>query len=361
MGKISLKEISIQRGDPARIATAGLDGTMTPQIMTRRKVLGFTVSGLAALATGSCLLACQRPAATKVTIADSKSVGSALFYVAKAKSYLADEGIELETVPANSGKEALDTVITGKADLCMVAEAPFVRAIAAASDVQILATVETSERNTSVIVPANSAIQAPEDLRNKRVGYCPGTASEYFLSVFLAANKIPPSDITAVKLAPKDAHEALKRGDVDAIAGWQEIRVRADKILGARTRAMYATGVYLESWNMVGAATWLSAHEAVAEGLLRALLKAQTYLSEHRSEAIDITSVAVDVDRATIDEMWSDYAFDISLDQALISNLEGHWRLINEAYPIITTPNFVDRLAVKALETVDESRVTYLR
>jgi NitT/TauT family transport system substrate-binding protein len=298
---------------------------------------------------------------SRITVADSAAVASALFYVARERGYFAAEGIALETIKTSSGKEALDLVAKGKADLGMAAEAPFVRALAAGTPTRIVATVETSERNTGIIVPDASPIRAPADLKGKRIGFCPGTASEYFLNVFLQANLLTEADIRAVPVTPKDAHQALAAGDVDALSGWQEIRAHADKALGQRTRVFYAQGTYLETWNLVALTGFLDANPRPVEGFVRALLKAQGFVASDPEAAISIAAQAIGIERATIAEMWPDYAFDLGLDQALVANLEGHWRMLTEDDASVAMPDFMAGLAPQALRAADSSRVTYLR
>ena len=215
---------------------------MLPTILSRRSLLAL--GAIALPVVGWAVFRLMRPSrvTSRIVVADSPTAASTLFYVAKEEGYFADEGIEIETVSANSGKEALDLIINGKAELCMAAEAPIVGAIMNGEEVQILATIQSNERNTAIIVPDQSSIVAPGDLRGHRVGYFPGTASQYFLTVFLNANSLSGADISAIVLSPKDAHEALARGDVDALSAWQEVRARADKLLGRRTRVMYADG-----------------------------------------------------------------------------------------------------------------------
>lgn len=301
----------------------------------------------------------SRPAPSKLVLAESSAVASALFYVARHEGYFAEEELEIETIPANSGKEALDVVIADKADICMVAEAPVVNAVTAGHQVRILATIETSERNTGIIIPAQSAIHAATDLRGLRIGYIPGTASEYFLSVYLSVNSLAVADISMIVLSPKDAHEALARGEVDAISGWQEIRARADKALGNRTRILYADGVYLETWNLAAMAPRLDKIRPSVERLVRALIRAEGFTSRNLDAAIAITADSIGVDRATIREMWPDYAFDLGLDQALITNLEGHWRTSNKSASAGKMPNLAANLDPLALEAVEPGRVTY--
>ncbi|WP_395015809.1 ABC transporter substrate-binding protein [Dongia sp.] len=334
---------------------------MHPALSSRRNILLGAAALVAAGGVFAWRTLAPKPVHSRIVVADSAAVASALFYVARDQGYFAAEGIALETIKTNSGKEALELVAKGQADLGMVAEAPFVRAIAAGVPARIVATVETSERNTGIIVPDQSPIRAPADLKGRRVGFCPGTASEYFLNVFLAANLLAESDLQAVPVTPKDAHQALAAGTVDALSGWQEIRAHADKALGQRTRIFYAQGTYLETWNLVALAGFLDANPQAVEGFIRALLKAQSFVAANQEAAITIAAQAIGIDRATIAEMWPDYAFDLSLDQALIANLEGHWRMLTEQDASTPMPDFMAELAPNALQAADASRVTYLR
>jgi ABC-type nitrate/sulfonate/bicarbonate transport system substrate-binding protein len=335
---------------------------LKPSQINRRALIGILGAGLLGAGFASWRTFGASQPRTRIVVADSPAVASALFYVAQTEGFFDEEGIEIAALKASSGKEALERVIAGEADICMAAEAPFVRAVLAGAAVQIMATIETSERNTAIIVPDASPIRRPFDLRARTVGFCPGTASEYFLSVYLQANGLSEADIAAVALSPKDAHEALAAGKVDALAGWQEIRARADQALGHRTRALYADGVYLETWNVIGKSSYLDARRPAMEAFARALLKAQTVVAADPDLAIDIAAKFIAVPRPTIAEMWPDYAFDVSLDQALVSNLEGHWRLIAKSGGGgAATPDLVASLAPEALAAVEPGRVTVVR
>ena len=70
---------------------------------------------------------------------------------------------------------------------------------------------------------------------------------------------------------------------------------------------------------------------------------------------------SIGIERTTIAEMWPDYAFDVGLDQALIANLEGHWRLAAKTDTAAAMPDFMADLAPDALQSVDPTRVPYLR
>jgi ABC-type nitrate/sulfonate/bicarbonate transport system substrate-binding protein len=334
---------------------------MSPLLSNRRTLLIGAAAAAAAGGTAWWRATASKPTSSRIVVAESPAVASALFYVAHDQGYFAEHGVTIERVPANSGKEALELVAKGKADLAMAAEAPFVRAIAAGVPARIVATIETSERNTGIIVPDASLIRVPADLRGKRIGFCPGTASEYFLAVFLQANVLAETEIVRVPVTPKDAHLALASGEVDALSGWQEIRAHADKTIGRRTRVFYASGVYLETWNLLGLSNFLEAQPRPVEGVLRAMLQAQAFTATNSEQAITITAAAIGIERATIAEMWRDYAFDVGLDQALIANLEGHWRLAAKSDATATMPDFMAELAPKPLQAADPSRVTYLR
>jgi ABC-type nitrate/sulfonate/bicarbonate transport system substrate-binding protein len=334
---------------------------MSPILSHRRTLL---IGAAAVAAAGGAVwwrATASKPSSSRIVIAESPAVASALFYVARDQGYFAEHGVAIESIKANSGKEALELVAKGGADLAMAAEAPFVRATAAGVPARIVATIETSERNTGIIVPDASLVRAPADLRGKRIGFCPGTASEYFLAVFLQANGLAEGDIVRVPVTPKDAHEALASGQVDALAGWQEIRAHADKAIGRRTRIFYAGGVYLETWNLIGLSAFLEAQPRPVEGVIRALLQAQVFTAANSEQAITITAAAIGIERSTIAEMWRDYAFDVGLDQALIANLEGHWRVATKSDAAATMPDFMADLAPKPLQAADPSRVTYLR
>ena len=121
----------------------------------------------------------------KITFAHTNSPNVALVHIAFAKGFFAEEGLDATPQPHAFGKLALDAVNEGKADFATPGDTPFVYSVMNGRKITALAVIETSNRNQGIIARKDRGIATPSDFLGKRVGFTPGSTSDYFLSSFL--------------------------------------------------------------------------------------------------------------------------------------------------------------------------------
>ena len=115
-----------------------------------------------------------------------------------------------------------------------------------------LVAVQRGDVNSQVtLVPKDSALKSPADLKGKRVGFVKATTAHYFLLRMLAEQGLTFADIQPIALSPQDGLAAFGRGALDAwvIYGVQGSIARSR--LGAR---VLTTGLGRLSGNYVQAA-----------------------------------------------------------------------------------------------------------
>jgi len=106
----------------------------------------------------------------------------------------------------------------GSVDLGWMNETPLVFAQAAGSPVKVVAVARggsEASSNIALVVAAGSPIKSVADLRGKKVGYLPGTITQYLVIRLLEKEGLTPDDITTVRLSSLSA-ATLDRGVVDA-------------------------------------------------------------------------------------------------------------------------------------------------
>lgn len=73
----------------------------------------------------------------------------------------------------------------------------------------------------SIVVRADSPIQALADLSGKRIGTFPGTSSTHLLQAFLAKHGVSSETVTVIPLAPPAQLQALSSGAIDALFSYE--------------------------------------------------------------------------------------------------------------------------------------------
>jgi NitT/TauT family transport system substrate-binding protein len=87
----------------------------------------------------------------------------------------------------------------------------------------------------------------PGDLKGKRVGFTPGTTSDFFLDAFLTANGLTRQDIQPVALKPDEMQDAMIAKKVDAVSTWNYPLTLIAQKLSSDGIVFYDQQIYTET------------------------------------------------------------------------------------------------------------------
>jgi NitT/TauT family transport system substrate-binding protein len=309
---------------------------------------------------------CQQkvtPPVEKVTIAVSTLPHASLLYVAHAKNYFADEGLDITFRKYPYGKLALDSMMSGESDFASSAETPVMFAAMKGAEILIVAQTMSSVKDVAIVARRKSGIGLPSDLKGKKIGFPAGTSAEYFLDVFLTVHAIPEGGAKTVPMNPDDMDDALKTGQVDAVAIWNPYLAIFSKKFGKEVALFFDESIYVETFLVTGKKAFVSAHPETVEKILRALLKAEDFVRKNQAESIDIVVEGIKADKEALKNYWQAYQFVVNLDQSLLLNLEsqGRWAIRSRLSDRKEIPNLLDLFYLDALKAVKPDAVTVIR
>jgi hypothetical protein len=115
-------------------------------------------------------------------------------------------------------------------------------------ELRIVMTV--AECDYRIVARRSAGIRRLVDLRGKRVGTPANTSAEYYLSKMLRTVKLDEPDVTVVAMPVADMAAAMKRGDVDAVSGWEPGAQDSMAALGADAIVFQDRSVYRELFNL---------------------------------------------------------------------------------------------------------------
>ncbi|MCK1710844.1 MULTISPECIES: NrtA/SsuA/CpmA family ABC transporter substrate-binding protein [unclassified Bradyrhizobium] len=325
-----------------------------------------TTSRIAALASYvalSCLAAGPDRASAeellKARLAQNLGPISGLAIVAKSKGIFEKHGLEITVSNFTSGKQCLDTVIGGGADIATTAEAPVTASAMANQPIAFVAGMEYSDLKT--VVAAKAGIKTKADLRGKRIAFTAGTGSEVYTATLLKSAGLMAKDVTLVNLRPQEMLPALAAGSIDAFDTWEPHISNAKKALGEAAGELDTKGTYSETFNIVVMRAYLDANPALVEKFIGALIDAEIWTKAHPDEAIAVVADAAGMKRDELSAIWAEYIYRVRLDDRLIEILRTHaaWRLESGNHPPgATMPDFRNIIAAEPLKKLDPARVT---
>lgn len=295
----------------------------------------------------------------KARLAQNLGPISGLAIIAKSKGIFEKNGLDITVSNFTSGKQCLDTVIGGGADIATTAEAPVTASAMAKQPIAFVAGMEYSDLKT--VVAAKAGVKTKGDLRGKRIGFTAGTGSEVYTATLLKSAGLTPKDVTLVNLRPQEMLPALAAGSIDAFDTWEPHIANAKKALGEAATELDTKGTYSETFNIVVMRSYLDANPALVEKFIAALIDAEVWMKAHPDEAITAVADAVGMKRDELAPIWADYVYRVRLDDRLIEILKTHsaWRLESGNHPPgAVMPDFSKVVVTEPLKKVDPARVT---
>ena len=216
----------------------------------------------------------------------------------------------------------------GRADVATNAETQLLRFSVEHPDLRIILNV--TEGLYRIVARRSAGIASLADLKGKRVATIEPTSAGYFLHRMLATAGLSFDDITAVPLTPLSAMtEALRKGEVDAVAIWEPEGVNSEQALGADAVVFDGDGVYAELFNLNTTAGALAdpAKRAQIVRFVRAIIDATAELHKDPARAqrlsVEFGKFAPD----DVAESWEHHRFNASpLAQTLdVLVLQEQW------------------------------------
>jgi len=102
-----------------------------------------------------------------VSYAAPLTIAAAPVYVAEAKGFWGDEGIDMKVTYFDSGRKALDALLSNNAEVMSVSETPPIRSYLANSKINIITTV--TEHKEAKMTVRTDKISNTEDIKGKKM------------------------------------------------------------------------------------------------------------------------------------------------------------------------------------------------
>ncbi|PHV70232.1 ABC transporter substrate-binding protein [Sporanaerobium hydrogeniformans] len=223
------------------------------------------------------------------------------------------KAIEVNYAEITSGADQTQALASGDVDiLYAVGGTSVVLAAANDADIKILNMYSRSPE-AFCMYSSDKTIQSAEDLRGKTVAGPVGTNLHQLLVAYLKAADMTIEDIHYVNMSIADAKAALDGGSVDValLAGPTAYKAKQQDynlVTNGKglTDAVIAVAVREDFYNQ---------YKKELEVFVNAQESIIKYISENHNEAMEIVAAELDLDKAAVEEMFTQYDFDIGTTQ----------------------------------------------
>jgi NitT/TauT family transport system substrate-binding protein len=314
---------------------------------------------IAIILTLFIISSCKKQELLEINIADASQPVFTLIYIAEHNNYFKEEGIKLNYKTFNSGKNALQSVISGESDLATVYETPVVIESMKGHKLGVLSTLHKSTQNTVLTVRKDAQIKDAKDLVGKKICVPFKTNGHFFLNQFLIHNELELDSVKLVNSPPLECVRKIENSEVDGVAVWSPHSYGIKRSLKENAH-VFKSDIYTEVSVLAGFKTFISKNPLKVEKMLRALVKAQDFYLKNKKESLHITISALpNIEKEVIEGTWNSFSPIVVLDNVLLSILtnEANWFYERKIYTQ-SVPDFNKVLVPKYLYKVNSAFVT---
>lgn len=166
----------------------------------------------------SAAAAPEKKAGPPLTIAYSDWPGWVAWDIAVQKGWFKEEGVDVE-LKWFEYAPSMEAYSAGKVDAVAVTNGDAL--VTGSSGAASVAIVINDFSNGNDMIVARSGVKSIADLKGKKIGVEVGFVDHLLLLQALASAKMAEKDVKIVNVKTDETPQALKSGQVDAIAAWQ--------------------------------------------------------------------------------------------------------------------------------------------
>jgi len=301
----------------------------------------------------------------KVTLGVESSLLPAAVWIAEGKDYFQEEGLDLTIKEYDSGRLSLLAMLEGNKGINISAAAPTPIMFNGFKnqDFSIFATFAYAYEDIKVIARKDKGITTAADLKGKKIGTPMGTTGQFFTETFLIYNAVSPEDVELVDVAPSNLPSALNKGEVEAIVIWEPHGSSARELLGNKAIRLPSSEVYKTTFNFLVMNDFAEEYPEVLIKFLKAIDRATTFIGKNKEDSQAIVARRLKLEKEAVALHWDEFAFEVSLNQSLLTGLEdeARWAIKNNLTSATKVPNYLNFIYLDALEAVRPEVVTIIR
>jgi NitT/TauT family transport system substrate-binding protein len=228
----------------------------------------------------------------------------AAFYLAAAKGWYAKAGLDVSLSPGNGSVTTIQLVGSRQYDAGEAALSNMVFArVKGMAITSIAGFFRTGD--DALMVPVESSIRGPADLKGKKIIYTAGSFEGPFLDSFLAAGGLTRDQVEFVNIEPNSRNSVYGSGGADGMFGSPVgTLIVLNKVRKSRAILFADYGLNLPGFGIVAALETLKEKGPAMRAFATAVSAAWTYIENgHEEEGVQAILTARPNDRVDADEL----------------------------------------------------------
>ncbi len=247
-------------------------------------------------------------------------------YVAKNKGWIEEElkslGVTVKWTSFNSGPLVNESFAAGQQDIGVLGDVPAIIAKSAGQDLRIIANAAYGPEALAFVVPPNSPITKPEELKGKKVAVVKGSYAHHLLILVLNKAGLTINDITVVNLAAADMQNALVTKAIDAAVTWEPF-ITKFKDAGIAKVLVDGTGIKRANLVIYGTQKFASQNPKLVEIYLNAYKKGYEFIKSNPKEAADLIAKDIGLESEQLARIFSKFDYNPLIQDVDVAELKA--------------------------------------
>lgn len=280
--------------------------------------------------------------------------------IAEREGFFAEEGLDIKVNYVQTGKIAMDAVVSGDLDFGVIVETniAFV-GFQEGAGIKVIAAI-AEKYDDAIVARRDAGIEKPKDLEGKTLAILPGTTSHRFADRFIEFYGLDRASVQFVNLTPPGIQAGILNASIPAGSVWQPYRYNVMQELGDGAIEFNDRAIY-KAYSLVAVRDQLIRdHPRQVEQFLRALIRAERFIEENLDAAIDILAEEIAIEPTTLRAVWDEYDLRVQLDLALEATLDDEARWIirdQRGFESRTPPSYASVVVPQFLQEIEPTRV----
>jgi sulfonate transport system substrate-binding protein len=298
-----------------------------------------------------------------VRVAMSLTPLSAPFIIAEDQKFFKRESVDVHITDFIGGHRSANALFSGEFDLATSSEVVVMFNSFARDDFSVLASFVSSNNDLKILSYRDAGIRNVADLVGHRVGIVTGSAAQFFLEETLLVSGVESDIVDMVHVDPEAMLKALSDRSVDAVAIWEPLAYQIHDSLKGDVLIVPNDKVYTETFNALVMREFARENPDILVSVLTALEKAIEFIHKKPQQAQKIVAERIGEDVNLIKAIWSDFSFELSLHQWLLTTLEtqARWAIEQQLVDKNEAPNYLMFLDPSIIDRVKPESVTLFR
>jgi sulfonate transport system substrate-binding protein len=228
--------------------------------------------------------------ADEIRIATQPIPHYAPLFVAKHKKWIDEELAKVGAKPTlkwtsfAAGPPMNESFAAGQQDFGFLGDTPAIIGKSAGIDTRIIALSSFGPKSLAVVIPVNSSIKSPKDLKGKKVAVPKGSYAHHLLALVLKQGGLTTKDIQFINLPMADIATAIQNGNIDAGALWEPLITKLESQGAIRVLAD-GTGIKKGVLVIIATNDFVVKHRDQTKALLKAYQRGAQFIKSHPAEA----------------------------------------------------------------------------